>query len=340
MDEEMFQELLRLVTPLIQKQDTNMRQAISVQDRLVATLRYVATGRSLQDLKFSTLISPQAMGLIIPETCKALYTVLKNDYFKFPTSAEEWRAIAEEFQDQWNFPNCGGAIDGKHVRITPPSNSGSLYFNYKGYFSIVLMAIVNADYEFIYIDVGKNGRASDGGCLKDTIFYERLLSNQLHLPEAESCKNGMNFVFVADEAFALHEHILKPFPQRSLTHEKRIFNYRLSRARRVVKNAFGILSRRFRIFNSAIDLRVDKITWVVNGCCALHNYLRRKKLQSRPQPVAVPGGKSRNTGSLMWDGVETPAGHTTQSSNAKKVREEYMAYFNGVGAVDWQEDEM
>ncbi|XP_063788617.1 uncharacterized protein LOC134944002 [Pseudophryne corroboree] len=272
MDEEMFQELLRLVTPLIQKQDTNMRQAISVQDRLLATLRYVATGRSLQDLKFSTLISPQALGLIIPETCKALYTVLKKDYFKVPASAEEWRVIAEDFEKSWHFPSCGGAIDGKHVRITPPSKSGSLYYNYKGFLSIVLMAIVNANYEFIFIDVGKNGRASDGGSLKDTAS----------IGGSSHSKQGLNFLVVGDEAFALHEYILKPYP---------------------------------------------------------HNYLRCKKTPTRPPPTALPIDKPRNPDPARWPSVETPAGYNSQATNAKakKVREEYMAYFNGVGAVDWQD---
>ncbi|XP_063786092.1 uncharacterized protein LOC134934633 [Pseudophryne corroboree] len=242
MNDDMFQELLQLVTHLIVKQDTVMRRAISAEERLVATLRYLATGRPLQDLKFSTLISPQALGVIIPETCKALYSVLRKDYLKFPTKAEEWKDIARDFEDCWNFPNCGGAIDGKHVRISPPTKSGSLYYNYKGYFSIVLMAIVNANYEFIFVDVGKNGRASDGGSIKDTVFYVRLLCNQLDLPKAEDCMHGLNYVFVADEAFALHEHIMKPYPQRNLSKEKRIFNYRLSRARRIVENTFGILS--------------------------------------------------------------------------------------------------
>lgn len=52
-----------------------MRQAISAEERLIVTVRYLATGRSLEDLKFSAVISsPQALGVIIPETCKAIYT--------------------------------------------------------------------------------------------------------------------------------------------------------------------------------------------------------------------------------------------------------------------------
>lgn len=82
MDDECFQHLLSAVTPQIQKQDTVMREAITPEQRLIATLRYLATGRSLQDLKFTTGISPQALGKIIPETCKALITVLQAEYIK------------------------------------------------------------------------------------------------------------------------------------------------------------------------------------------------------------------------------------------------------------------
>lgn len=82
MDEEVYLELLTLVTPLIQKQDTCMRQSISPHERLTATLRFLATGRSYEDLKFSVAISPQALGQIIPETCKAITSVLKYNYLK------------------------------------------------------------------------------------------------------------------------------------------------------------------------------------------------------------------------------------------------------------------
>ncbi|XP_072275288.1 uncharacterized protein [Pyxicephalus adspersus] len=127
MSDVCFQQLLSAVGPFLQKQDTFMRKSITPEQRLIATLRYLATGRSLQDMKFSTGISPQAMGHIIPETCAAIIDCLKDEYMKFPDTPEEWLAIASEFQDLWNFPNCGGAIDGKHVRITPPADSGSYY---------------------------------------------------------------------------------------------------------------------------------------------------------------------------------------------------------------------
>lgn len=82
MNEETYLRLLSLVSPVIQKKDTIMRKSISPHERLSATLRFLATGRSYEDLKFSTVISPQALGYIIPETCEAIYKVLRRDWLK------------------------------------------------------------------------------------------------------------------------------------------------------------------------------------------------------------------------------------------------------------------
>lgn len=76
MDYDCFNEL-NLVSPLISKQNTHMREAVSAEERLVATLRYLATSRDYADLKFSTAISPQLQSKIIPETCNAIFKVLR-----------------------------------------------------------------------------------------------------------------------------------------------------------------------------------------------------------------------------------------------------------------------
>ena len=87
MDIETYNNLLKLVTPHITKQNSCMRKAISPHERLVATLRFLATGRSYKDLEFTTIMSKQALSEIIPETCKSIYKVLKKDYLKVSQSA-------------------------------------------------------------------------------------------------------------------------------------------------------------------------------------------------------------------------------------------------------------
>ena len=131
--------------------------------------------------------------------------------FQFPTTEEEWLEIAADFEKKWQFPHCLGAIDGKHVRIVPPKGSGSYYYNYKKSHSVVLLAIANANCEFVYCDVGTNGRVSDGGVINNTKFYEKLVRNDLNIPGPRSLPNSntvLGYIFVGDEAFAMRQDLI------------------------------------------------------------------------------------------------------------------------------------
>lgn len=88
---------------------------------------------------------------------QAIVAELQDEVFKVPTSSEEWKKIADAFSTRWNFHHCLGALDGKHIAIRAPKTSGTLYHNYKGYFSCVLLALADADYKFIWADIGSQG---------------------------------------------------------------------------------------------------------------------------------------------------------------------------------------
>ena len=185
--------------------------------------------------------------------------------------------------------------------------------------------------------VGMNGWHSDGSVMSHTEFYRRLTNGTLRLPPAQDNVEGLNFVFVADEAFALGEHLLKPFPMRNLTPEQRIFNYRLSRARRVVENAFGILYSSFRLFLTAINLAEYKLNHVVLCCCVLHNYLRRNAANyiGSGHTDDPSGGRPAEEAVIPTLQIARPA---VSSQNSHLVREQYMEYFVGRGAVPWQQN--
>ncbi|CAG2233049.1 unnamed protein product [Mytilus edulis] len=250
---------------------------------------------------------------------------------KVPSSSHEWLTIAKDFNEKWNFPNCLGAVDGKHVVIQAPNNSGSYFYNYKNTHSVVLMAAVDASYRFIYVDVGTNGRTSDGGTFQNCSLNQALECNDLNIPEPTplpSRNKPTPYVFVADEAFPLKENIMRPYPQRGgLDDSRRIFNYRLSRARRIVENAFGILCNRFRVMRAPILLSPEKVTHVVMACCALHNYLR---------PESFLG--LQETENIEINNLMPPMarGGYHSSSKARDIREEYKEYFTNIGQVPWQ----
>jgi len=161
-----------------------------------------------------------------------------------PLTPDEWMKIAKEFEETWNFPHCIGAVDGKHVTLQAPINSGSDFYNCKSQFSIVLMAVANADYNFIFVDICCQGRISDGGVFKNCELYKKMEKGNLNLPEPSALverETKVPYVLLGDAAFPLSEHIMKPYSGiHASGSPKRIFNYRLSRARRVVENAFGI----------------------------------------------------------------------------------------------------
>ena len=73
--------------------------------------------------------------------CDAIWNTLSEEYVKAPSIPDEWRGISHESYERRNFPHCCGALDGKHVLVQAPHNSGSAFYNYKGTFSLVLMAV-------------------------------------------------------------------------------------------------------------------------------------------------------------------------------------------------------
>ncbi|KAH9633021.1 hypothetical protein HF086_000381 [Spodoptera exigua] len=144
------------------------------------------------------------------------------------------------------FPHCLGSIDGKHILIENPPHSGTEYFNYKKTFSIVLLALVDVNYKFIFADIGCQGRISDGGVFNSSLQWQKISRNEIDF--STPCPlPGSNidvpYVFIGDGAFALSEHVMKPYPgQHNVGSPKRIFNQNLSKARVVVENTFGVLT--------------------------------------------------------------------------------------------------
>lgn len=135
------------------------------------------------------------------------------------------------------------------MAIKKPSKSGSSYLNYKKIFSIILLGISDANCRFLYCGVGVNGKASDGGVLAKSKFYQ--LSNQkLNIPKRRC--GEMPFVFIGDAAFPLRPDLMKPFGIRNLNAKGKVFNYRLSPARRIIENSFGILVTRFRCLSNTL----------------------------------------------------------------------------------------
>ena len=329
-----FDTLVNAINPLLNKGSTNYRKTISTDHRLAVCLRYLATGNSFASLSFSFRLGLSTVCEIVYEVCESIYCFLSSSELSLPDT-DRWKKISTRFFQKWNFPHCVGAIDGKHIRMKCPPCSGSLYYNYKGFYSVVLLAVVDADYRFIAVDIGSFGSNSDGGIFANSNFGRRLEHDQLNLPEdamlVDSPQTGiLPYMFVADEAFPLKTCIMRPYPGRYLEKECLIFNYRLSRARRVVENAFGILASRFRVFRSCLEVLPENAVKIIQASVVLHNFLQSQNSEIFEVEGDMPSG--------TLQGVERRTTGNRPSNAAAAVRNKLKTYFSGDGAVDFQEE--
>ncbi|XP_067636573.1 putative nuclease HARBI1 [Eurosta solidaginis] len=280
MSKATFKDLVMLVGASIQKENTNMRESVPPEERLMVTLRYLATGCTFNALALYFQRGERTIGVIVEETTKAIWNSLKDCYMTLPNE-ERWKSIAGRFSDLWQLPNCLGAIDGKHVRIQKYPNSGSANFNYKNYHSVILLACCDADGIFTSIEFGFAGRNSDGGVFRISTFGRWLESyNNLPSPKElphDDSGNKFPYYFVADNAFPLRKNVMRPYPERNIVNKMRIFNYRLSRSRKNIECSFGMMVKKFGVFSTPIRCqKYETIISIIQSACILHNFIRKK----------------------------------------------------------------
>lgn len=274
---QQFQFLLDKIGSRIAKKETLLRPSIKAAERLAVTLRYLATGETFKSLEYSFRISRTLISSTVIECCEALYETLQPTYLKTPTTEKEWLEVARAFEARWNFPNGIGAIDGKRITLQQPYNAGSHYFDYKSNNSVILLAIIGPNCECLWADVGTNGRAPDGGIWQRSDMKRLLETNEICLPPTKSLPGReklVPYVLTGDDAFPLTTYLMKPYPRTGLTNEERVFNYRLSRMRRISENGFGIIANMWRVFRAPILLQPEKVIKITLAVLVLHNFLR------------------------------------------------------------------
>ena len=349
MSPERFEGLLGLVAPYITKKFCRSRMPISASERLCLCLRYLASGDSQQTQSLTFRIGRSTVSNIIRETCEGIWQALKDKYMKAPETIEEWLSIATEFENEWHFPNCISAIDGKHICIECPKNAGSSYFNYKHFHSMVLLAVCDAKYCFTLVNIGSFGRDNDAAILSESGFGKLFESDTMTIPQPrEISGHKLPYVLVGDEIFPLKPWLMKPYPGRGMDEPKRIYNYRLSRARRTIENSFGIMAARWRIFRRPIRANVQTVEQIVKAVVCLHNYSRLTD-----NATYIPGGFvdcESNDGRIIpgdWRNVVHnddsglvnlgQIGGNRYRYDASACRDTLKDYFNSPeGSVKWQ----
>ena len=200
------------------------------------------------------------------------------------------------------------------------------------------VGLVDGEYKFRWVDAGTEGSCSDGQIFNASQLKRRVEDGRIGFPDPAPITQGgadVPYFILVDGAFALKTWLMKPYGRRMLTREERIANYRISRGRRVVENAFGILVSRFRVLRTTIELPPATVREVVFTCVVLHNILRSQYLgqpggqQPGEDDDDVPGDCGLIGGAAGGGQDRNPA------REAKRQRDYLKDYFNNEGAVAW-----
>lgn len=222
--------------------------------------------------------------------------------------------------------------------LQAPPNSGSTYYNYKSHHSINLLGISNANCCFTIVDIGAEGRQSDGGVFRNSEIGKCFEQNLFKLPNPKQVEIGgpeLPYVLVADEAFPLSLYMMRPYPRSGkFDIGKKVFNYRLSRARRVVESAFGILVTRWRVYRRPIIANISNVRKIVQETVALHNFIikNEERLTGNKSYLHITPEDVRTSRA----GRNLPFCGGRSSNNGIAVRAAYSAYFQGTGALPYQ----
>ncbi|CAM5085672.1 unnamed protein product [Natator depressus] len=173
-------------------------------------------------------------------------------------------------------PNCGGAIDGTHIPILGPDHLGSQYINLKGYFSMVLQALVDHKGRFTNISVGWPGKVHDARIFRNSGLWERLQQGT-YFPDQKITVGDVELpmVILGDSAYPLMPWLMKPYTG-TLDSSQELFNYRLSKCRMVLECAFGRLKAHWRSLLTRLDLSETNIPIDITACRVLHNICESK----------------------------------------------------------------
>ncbi|XP_053871665.1 uncharacterized protein LOC128830052 [Malaclemys terrapin pileata] len=238
-----FRELCDLLSPALNRQNTRIRAALTVEKRVAIALWKLATPDSYRSVGNQFGVGKSTVGAAVIQVARAI----KDLVISRVVTLGNVQAIVDGFAAM-GFPNCGGAIDGTHIPILAPEHQATDYINRKGYFSMLLQALVDHKGRFTNINVGWPGKVHDACVFRHSGLF-RKLEEGTFFPDQKITVGDveMSIVILGDPAYPLMPWLMKPYTG-SLDSSQDLFNYRLSKCRMVVECAFGRLKARWRSY--------------------------------------------------------------------------------------------
>ena len=271
-----FDFILEKIRHRLQR-ETKSEDPISPEERLAICLYRLARGDYYFTISEMVSRGLSTVSSIVPEVCEAIVEEMWDSSVSchIPTTEDDLKGKILDTEELWQFPCCWAAIDGCHIPIKCPDGDLEAckeYHNFKNFYSIVLMGLVDAKYRFVWATCGFPGNNHDSIIFQSTNLWNKI-EEENYLPEIAKKVFNVSVppLIIGDSAFPFCPWLMKPYGNSDLTRKQSYFNYRLSRARMVTECAYGQLKGRWRVLLRKCESSRDAVRLATLTCIVLHN---------------------------------------------------------------------
>ena len=270
-----FLFILNRIRFVLQRQNVT-EEPISPEERLGICLYRLGRGDYFYTIAEMVGRGVSTVNAIVQEVSQVLVEHLWHEAISknMPKCRAEFVEKIVDMEELWQFPCSWAALDGCHIPMKcPPGGLAACkeYHNFKNFYSIVLMALVDSKYRFVWGSCGFPGNSHDSIIFQSTSLWNDI--QQGMLPSVGKLVGKVNIppLIIADSAFPLHSWLMKPYTDAILTPQQKYFNYRLSRARMVTECAYGHLKGRWRVLLRKNESSKEQVRIAALACMVLHN---------------------------------------------------------------------
>ncbi|XP_052140769.1 protein ANTAGONIST OF LIKE HETEROCHROMATIN PROTEIN 1-like [Oryza glaberrima] len=278
MGRETFDMICEALGSAVAKEDTMLRAAIPVRQRVAVCIWRLATGEPLRLVSKRFGLGISTCHKLVLEVCAAIKSVLMPRFLQWPDEAAA-AAFKERFQAAYGVPGVIGAMYTTHIPIIAPKISVAAYFNrrhternQKTSYSITLQGVVGPDGAFTDVCIGWPGSMPDDQVLEKSMLHQRAAAGMMH----SAC-------LVGGASYPLMDWVLVPYTHQNLTWTQHAFNEKVGDLRRVAVDAFARLKARWACLQKRTEVKLQDLPVVLGACCVLHNICETRGEELEPE---------------------------------------------------------
>ncbi|KAL8498932.1 hypothetical protein ACS0TY_022043 [Phlomoides rotata] len=266
MGKETFDLICNELSSAVAKENTMLRAAVPVRQRVAVCIWRLATGEPLRLVSKKFGLGISTCHKLVLEVCSAIRSVLMPKYLRWPDD-EGLRRIKDDFDSISGIPNVVGSMYTTHIPIIAPKNSVAAYFNrrhternQKTSYSITVQGVVDPGGVFTDVCIGYPGSMPDDQVLEKSTLFQRANAGFY---------NGV--WIVGGSGYPLMDWVLVPYTHQHLTWTQHAFNEKIGEVQRIAKDSFARLKSRWGCLQKRTEVKLQDLPVVLGACCVLHN---------------------------------------------------------------------